>query len=79
MTQTEEINKLVFELNTVVGEAERCVISLYNIARPEGLLKQTKKDVERLKAELEGLKVAIKERRRTNESNSIMGTQELRQ
>jgi len=61
MTQTEEINKLVFDLNTIVCEAERCVISLYNILKPEGLLKQTEKDVGRLKAELEGLKATIKE------------------
>jgi len=59
MIQIEEVNQIIFELNTIVGEAEKCVVLLYNIAKPEGLLKQTKKDVGRLKAELEGLKAAI--------------------
>ena len=57
--QLKEVNRIVMELDTIITEAEKDVATLYDIVTPNALLKQTDKNVSRLKAELKGLTTVI--------------------
>ena len=58
--QLKEVNQLVFRLDNVVSEVEVCVVDLHNILEPNGLIKQTKKRADRLRSEINGLKLEVK-------------------
>lgn len=67
----QEINCLVLELSTILSEAERCVATLDNLVWPNDLLKQTKKQTDRLGAEVKGLQTKLKDLENEKENEHV--------